>query len=455
MKRTFTHLLPSTEEQRAEMLKAIGVKDFVELLAPIPEHLRLKGPLSLPEPLSEYEVTRLLRDLAEQNTTTGQATCFLGGGAYDHFVPAAVGHITSRPEFYTAYTPYQPEVSQGTLQAIYEYQSMVCMLTGMDASNASMYDGASALAEAALLAFNHTQRREILVSRAVNPFYIEAIRTYCHGQGIEVHFVDLEDGATEVDNLRGLISEKTAGVIVQHPNFYGCLEDVAELATVTHQAGALFITSNDPISLGLLQPPGAYGADIATGEGQPLGVPLSYGGPYLGIFAARQELVRRMPGRIAGQTVDTEGRTGYVLTYQTREQHIRREKATSNICTNQALVALAATVYLALMGKHGLRAVANLCVQKSHYLAAEIAKVPGFRLKFGRPFFKEFVVETPVPADEIVETLSKKGILAGLALGRYEAALSNCLLIAVTEKRTKKEMDGLVAALRECTRAKA
>ncbi len=444
--------LPSTEEERAQMLKAIGVKEFAELLTPIPEGLRLKGPLSLPEPLSEYEVTRLLAELARQNTTTGQAVCFLGGGAYDHFVPAAVGHITARPEFYTAYTPYQPEVSQGTLQAIYEYQSMVCMLTGMEASNASMYDGASALAEAALVAFHHTQRREILVSRAVNPFYLETVRTYCHGQGIEVHLVDLEDGATEVENLKGLISDQTAGVIVQHPNFYGCLEDVAQLAAIAHEAGALFITSNDPISLGLLQPPGSYGADIATGEGQPLGVPLSYGGPYLGIFATRQELVRRMPGRIAGQTVDAEGRTGYVLTYQTREQHIRREKATSNICTNQALVALAATVYLALMGKHGLRAVANLCLQKSHYLADEICQVPGFRLKFGRPFFKEFVVETPMPAEKIVEALSEKGIMAGLALGRFEAGMGNCLLVAVTEKRTKAEMDRFVAALRTCTR---
>jgi len=444
--------LPSTDEERAQMLKAIGVKSFEELLAPIPEKLRLKEALALPEPISEYEATRLLAELAEANTTVNEALCFLGGGAYDHYVPAAVSHITSRPEFYTAYTPYQAEVSQGTLQATYEYQSMICMLTGMEASNASMYDGASALAEAALLAFNHTQRREILVSRAVNPFYLETVRTYCHGQGIEVHLVDVDDGATEVDNLRGLISDRTAAVIVQHPNFYGCLEEVSELAAVTHQAGALFITSNDPISLGLLQPPGSYGADIATGEGQCLGTPLSFGGPYLGIFATKQELIRRMPGRIVGQTVDTEGRVGYVLTYQTREQHIRREKATSNICTNQALVALAATVYLALMGKQGLRAVANLCLQKSHYLAEEIGKLPGFRLKFGRPFFKEFVIETPVPAEKIVERLIAKGILAGLPLGRFEEGMANCLLIAVTEKRSKAEMDSLVGALREAAR---
>ncbi|MBC7186028.1 MAG: aminomethyl-transferring glycine dehydrogenase subunit GcvPA [Calditrichaeota bacterium] len=441
--------LPCTDDERNEMLKAIGVNKFEELLAPIPEELRLKKPLNLPAPLSEYEVTRLLAEMAQQNTTVNEAICFLGGGAYDHFVPAAVGHITSRPEFYTAYTPYQPEVSQGTLQAIYEYQSMICALTGMDASNASMYDGASALAEAALLAFSHTQRREILVSRAVNPFYLETIRTYCHGQGIEVHLVDLDDGATEVDNLKGLISEKTAAVVVQHPNFYGCLEEVEELAAVTHQAGALFITSNDPISLGLLQPPGSYGADIATGEGQALGTPLSFGGPYLGIFATKQELVRRMPGRIAGQTVDSEGRIGYVLTYQTREQHIRREKATSNICTNQALVALAATVYLALMGKHGLGTVANLCLQKSHYLAEEIAKIPGFRLRFGRPFFKEFVVEAPFPAEQIVDKLVAQGILAGVPLGRFERSMANCLLIAVTEKRTRAEMDRLLSALRQ------
>ncbi|MGQ9559306.1 MAG: aminomethyl-transferring glycine dehydrogenase subunit GcvPA [Candidatus Oleimicrobiaceae bacterium] len=441
--------LPSTDAERDQMLKAIGVKSFEELLTPVPENLRLKEALALPEALSEYEVTRLLAELAEANTTVNQAVCFLGGGAYDHFVPAAVAHITSRPEFYTAYTPYQPEVSQGTLQATYEYQSMICMLTGMEASNASMYDGASALAEAALLAFNHTQRREVLVSRAVNPFYLQTIRTYCHGQGIEVHLVDAEDGATEVDSLKALISDRTAAVIVQHPNFYGCLEEVADLAAIAHQAGALFVTSNDPISLGLLQPPGQYGADIATGEGQALGTPLSFGGPYLGIFATKQELIRRMPGRIVGQTVDAEGRVGYVLTYQTREQHIRREKATSNICTNQALVALAATVYLALVGKQGLRAVANLCAQKSHYLAGEIAKVPGFRLKFDRPFFKEFVVETPVQAEKIVEMLTPRGILPGLPLGRFAEGMANCLLIAVTEKRTKAEMDNFVGALRE------
>ncbi len=439
--------VPSTDAERAQMLKTIGVKSFEELLTPIPENLRLKEPFALPEPLSEYEVTRLLAELAEANTTVNQAVCFLGGGAYDHFVPAAVGHITSRPEFYTAYTPYQPEVSQGTLQATYEYQSMICMLTGMEASNASMYDGASALAEAALLAFNHTQRREVLVSRAVNPFYLETIRTYCHGQGIEVHLVEAEDGTTEVESLKALVSDRTAAVIVQHPNFYGCLEEVAELAAIAHQAGALFVTSNDPISLGLLQPPGQYGADIATGEGQALGTPLSFGGPYLGIFATTKELVRRMPGRIVGQTMDAEGRVGYVLTYQTREQHIRREKATSNICTNQALVALAATVYLALLGKQGLRTVANLCVQKSHYLASEIAKLPGFRLKFDRPFFKEFVVETPVRAEKIVEMLTPRGILPGVPLGRFSEGMANCLLIAVTEKRTKAEMDNFVSAL--------
>ena len=441
--------IPNTEPEKRKMLTDIGVDKFEDLLVNVPENLRLKRPLQLPEPLSEFEVTQLLAAVAEKNKNIQDAICFLGGGAYDHYIPAAVGHITSRSEFYTAYTPYQPEVSQGTLQVIYEYQSMICALTGMDASNASMYDGASALAEAALLAYNHTGRNEIIVSKTVNPLYIEVLKTYCHGQSIKVQVVDYEDGVTKLSALKEKISNTTAAVVIQHPNFFGCLEDVSDISALTHEAGVLLISSVDPISLGILQPPSTYNADIATGEGQALGNSVSFGGPYLGIFAAKAELIRKMPGRIAGQTEDTQGRRGFVLTYQTREQHIRREKATSNICTNQALNALAATVYMSLMGKHGIKSVAKLCLQKSHYLAEQISKLPGFELTFSKPFFKEFTVTTPVPPVNILKQLIKKGIFAGVALKQYNLGLDNSLLIAVTEKRTKEEMDTFIANLKE------
>ncbi len=441
--------IPNTEEEKRSMLKDIGVDKFEELLVNIPENVRLKGSLKLPEPLSEFEVTKALAALADKNRNLIDTISFLGGGAYDHYIPAAIGHITSRSEFYTAYTPYQPEVSQGTLQVIYEYQSLICRLFGMDASNASMYDGASALAEAALLAYNHTGRKKIVVSASVHPYYLDVLRTYCHGQSISVKVVGTENGCTDVSKLRELVGETTAAVIVQHPNFFGNLEQVTEISALAHEAGALLIASVDPISLGILQPPSTYDADIATGEGQALGNSISFGGPYLGIFTAKKELVRKMPGRIAGLTEDTQGRRGFVLTYQTREQHIRREKATSNICTNQALNALAATVYLSLMGKFGIKRVANLCLQKSHYLAERIAQLPGFELTFSKPFFKEFVVSTPLPAEDILRTLLDKKIFGGIALARFFPELKNRLLISVTEKRTKEEMDIFLSCLSE------
>lgn len=438
--------IPNTDRERQEMLKVIGVSSFEDLIKSIPESIRFHGKLNLPAPLSEQRIYELLREIAHKNKPISEYLCFLGGGAYDHFIPAAVEHIISRPEFYTAYTPYQPEVSQGTLQTIYEYQTMICNLTGMEVANASLYDGGSALAEAALMACSHTNRKQLVLSRGINPHYLEVIKTYCQGQNIIIKEADIEEGVTDVGRLKSIVDEKTAGVIVQHPNFFGCLEEVEEIGELAHQKGALFITSNDPISLGILKPPGEYGADIATGEGQPLGNPLSFGGPYLGIFAARKGLVRKMPGRIVGATLDTQGRRGFVLTLQTREQHIRRERATSNICTNQALNALAATVYLALMGKQGIREVADLCLQKSHYLAREIEKIDGFGLKFKRPFFKEFVLHTPISPGEIIRKLKEEKILAGVDLGRY--GWRNCLLVAVTEKRTKQDMDRYLEALR-------
>lgn len=430
------------------MLKQIGARDFDDLLTNIPASIKLRDGLALPKALSEMEVLKELQGLASQNKGTEAFVSFLGGGAYDHFIPAAVSAILSRPEFYTAYTPYQAEVSQGTLQAIYEYQSMICSLTGMDAANASMYDCGSAVAEAALLAVRHTDRRELVIAGKVHPRHLEIVRTYTQGWEVSLRQVPLREGRTDLAALKKIVMDKTAAVLVQQPNFYGYLEEVEEIGKLAHEAGSLFIVSVDPISLGLLAPPGSYGADVVVGEGQSLGIPLSFGGPYLGIFALKDFLIRKMPGRLSGVTVDSDGKRGFTLTLQTREQHIRREKATSNICTNQGLMMLAACVYLSLMGKEGIPEVAGLCLQKSHYLAREIVKIPGFKLKWDQPFFKEFVIETPKASSTVLERLSKKGILGGLDISQYDKGVEG-LLMAVTEMRTKEEIDGLVMELKE------
>ena len=441
--------IPTTEKNRKEMLKTIGVSDFEELLEAIPEEARIKGDLGLPEPLSEYEVTKLLQEIANKNEHADTHTCFLGGGAYDHFIPAAVGHITSRSEFYTAYTPYQPEVSQGNLQAIYEYQTMIANLTGMDVANASMYDGASALAEASLLAQAQLRREKILVSNTVHPFYRKVVGSYCRRSGVCQEEVGMEGGMTDLNELKTKINDQTAGVLIQHPNFFGNLEDVEEIEKIIHGAGGLFIVSVDPISLGVLQPPGEYGADVVTGEGQAMGNPLNFGGPYVGIFAVTQQLIRRLPGRLVGVTQDTQGRRGFVLTLQTREQHIRREKATSAICTNEQLCALASTVYMALMGKQGLPTVANLCLQKAHYLAKRLEEINGIDLLFSRPFFKEFAIKCSVPPAQIIARMRKEKIFAGIDLGRFDYGIDDGLLVAVTEKRTKDEMDHYVEVMKK------
>lgn len=441
--------IPSTEENRKQMLDAIGVSDFEELLKDIPENLRFKGDLDLPRPLSEIEVTKVLQELAAKNKNTSTNACFLGGGAYDHFIPAAVGHVISRPEFYTAYTPYQPEVSQGNLQAIYEYQTMIANLTDMDVANASLYDGASALAEAALLSANYTRKTDILISKSVHPFYREVVETYCNRSSVNLKEIELDRYLTDLDQLKNLVSENTAGLLVQNPNFFGFLENLEEMEKIIHEVKGLFTISVDPISLGILKPPGQYNADIVTGEGQALGNHLSLGGPYLGIFAAKKSLIRKMPGRIAAVTEDKDGRRGFVLTLQTREQHIRRDRATSSICTNQQLCALAATVYMALMGKKGIPAVANLCVQKAHYLAEKLADIKGVELIADHPFFKEFAIKTPAKADTVIDKMRNKNIFAGIDLSRFDYDLDNALLIAVTEKRTKEEMDRYVEAMKE------
>ena len=436
--------IPNTDKNREEMLRKIGVKEFAQLVAPIPQSILLRDELKLPPPLSELELTHLLKEMSHLNRSTEDMISFLGGGAYDHFIPSAVGHILQRSEFYTAYTPYQAEVSQGTLQSIYEFQSLICELTGMDVSNASMYDGASAAAEAALMSHSHNGKKEIVILDSLHPAYKRVLETYCFGLGLKIITAPAEKGRAELTHLKDIISSDTSCVMIQNPNFFGLIEDIEKIEPLVHSTGALLVMICDPISLGILKSPGELGADIAVGEGQGTGNQLNFGGPFLGFFTARKEMIRRMPGRIIAATKDRTGKRGFVMTLQTREQHIRRERATSNICTNEALCALAAAVYLSLMGKDGIKEVGRLCVQKSHYAMEQITKIKGFRLKFQAPFFKEFIVETPISAQDIINRLLPKSILAGLDLSQFHPDLKNCLLICVTEKRTKKEIDHLV-----------
>jgi len=442
--------VPHSEADRREMLAVIGVRSVAELFEQVPPEYRLDRPLDLPPALSEWEAARLLAGYAAANEPL---VCFAGAGIYDHYVPAAVDQILRRSEFYTAYTPYQPEVSQGTLQAIYEFQTMVCELAGMDVANASMYDGATATAEAMLMAHAVAggRRRAVVVAGTLHPHYRKVLETYNAGVRLELRVAPVgADGRVDGDALRAAAREDVAAVIVQSPNFFGIVEDWAAAAEAAHAVGALLVAVFDPVSLALLRSPGECGADIAVGEGQGLGNAMSFGGPALGLFACRQQFVRYMPGRIAGATVDREGRRGFVLTLQTREQHIRREKATSNICTNHALNALAATVHLAAIGKEGLRRVAEACLRGAHYAYERITALDGFRPLFpGAPFFKEFAVRTPRPARELIAEARRHGILAGVALDRFRDRLDvpDGLLIAVTEKRSRAEIDRLVEVL--------
>lgn len=436
--------ISNTEEQRNEMLAQIGVKSMEDLFADIPEEVRLKRELELPGALSELEVMDHMQQLAAKNRNLDVYTCFLGAGAYDHYIPSVVGHLTSRSEFYTAYTPYQPEISQGTLQAIFEYQTMICHLTGMEVANASMYDGATALAEAASMACQAVRRKEVLVARTVHPESREVLNTYARFNGSQVVEYGYSDGKLDFADLEGKISANTAAVILQTPNFFGVIENVKGAAELAHKNKALLIVSCDPISLALLKSPGELGADIVVGEGQSLGNSLSFGGPYLGFFAATKELMRRMPGRIVGETVDKNGKRGFVLTIQTREQHIRREKATSNICSNQALNALTATIYLSTLGKQGMKQVASLCTQKAHYAYEQLVGTGVFAPVFSAPFFKEFAVKYNGDITELNKKLLEHKIIGGYDLGRDYPELSNHWLVAVTEKRTKEQIDTLV-----------
>ncbi|MFH2055495.1 MAG: aminomethyl-transferring glycine dehydrogenase subunit GcvPA [bacterium] len=439
--------IPQSDQERQQLLQVIGVDKFTDLLEGIPESLRLTGLLDLPEALSELETVRYLDELAAQNQVGNGYANFMGAGAYDHFIPAIVPFLAGRPEFQTAYTPYQAEVSQGTLQVIYEFQSLICRLTGMDVANASMYDGASATAEAVSLAMSATGRNRILYSRLLHPHYRDVIEAYVGGRGVELIPVADDNGVLAIADLK----EKLAGaacLVMQNPNFYGIIEPTANLAELVHEAGALLIAVVNPISLGLLTPPGEYDADICVGEGQPLGNPLNFGGPYFGFFATKKALVRRLPGRLAAMSKDTSDRRGFCLTLQTREQHIRRDKATSNICTNQALCALMGTIYMATLGRQGIKEVALLCAQKAHFLQEQLCRVTGVTLAFKRPFFHEFTLDLARPARPVVDRLLGKKIYAGVPTSRFLWE-EDYLIVCATEKRTRAEIDRYYEALSE------
>ena len=443
--------IPHTESEREEMLRSIGVEKIEDLFAAIPEQHRFPK-LGMLHGMTEMEASAQLKEMAEANLSLSNAVSFLGAGAYYHYIPAAIDNLISRGEFYTAYTPYQPEISQGTLQGIFEYQSLIARLTGMDCANASHYDGATACAEAGILAYHQFRgkRKEILVSPGLHPHYQSVMRTYLSDFDgmymISPTFSSLKD--VNPQKLIDAVDENTAMVMVQYPDFFGQVFDFTELAEACHAKGALLCVCVNPIALGLLKTPGEMGADVVVGEGQPLGIPLSYGGPYLGIFAVRKELIRKVSGRIVGQTVDNRGQKSYVLTLTAREQHIRREKATSNICSNQGLNALTAAIYLSLLGKEGLKEVASLCDNKAHYAAQKISELKGFEILNPGPFFHEFVVKCPKPVADLQEHLLDHNILGGYDLSGSYPVFENCLLIAVTEMNSKQDIDDLCLVLK-------
>lgn len=438
--------LPDTEQDVKEMLDFLGISSVDELFEDIPEELRLQGELDIPaadpEPLLRKKLTRL----AAKNVDADQYPIFLGAGIYDHYIPSHVKHIVSRQEFYTAYTPYQPEISQGELQAIFEFQTMVAELTGMEVANSSMYDGQTSLAEAASLAVGQKKRKKVLVSQGVHPESRQVLNVVAKGQNYAVEEVALANDVTDLDALKGQISKEVAAVIVQYPNFLGSIEDLAEIKAIAEENGALFIVSANPLALALLQAPGKFGADIVVGDMQPLGIPMNFGGPACGYFAATKKLIRKLPGRIVGQSTDDNGNRGFVLTLQAREQHIRREKATSNICSNQALNALTSAITMASLGKHGIREMAQLNIEKADY-AARALQQKGFNVINKAPFFNEFVVELSKPVKEVNEKLLEQGIIGGYDLGKDYEGLENHMLVAVTDQRTKEEIDQFINAL--------
>ncbi len=441
-KRGFT-CIPHTDEEIARMCGVVGIASVDELLNVLPGELRLTRPLRLPEALSEQEVGSLLRDMSRRNTSTDDCSCFLGAGAYNHYIPSAVDHIISRSEFYTAYTPYQPEISQGTLQSIFEYQTFICQLTGMEVSNASLYDGASAVAEAVLMAGRITGKNHVLLSSTLHPEYRETALTYLEGGGVSSRVLPYcpEKGTTMIQAVEEC-KDDIACLVVQHPNFFGSLEEIEALSRAVHDKGGLLVVAvAEPLSLGILKPPGELGCDIVVGEGQSFGSPLSFGGPYLGFMATRERYLRQMPGRIVGQTVDRNGKRAFCLTLATREQHIRRARATSNICTNQGLSALACTVYLVLLGRKGLMELSRLNIAKAAYLRKRLLDVKEISAAFTSPCFNEFVIEVDGDPEGFLEELLEHGIVGGLSLGRFYPELDRHILVTATEMNTKEEID--------------
>jgi glycine dehydrogenase subunit 1 len=441
--------IPHTPGDVAQMLERIGATSLTELFAEVPPAVRLQRPLALPPPLAESELLRELKTLAARNATPASHVSFLGGGAYQHFIPAAVDLLISRSEFYTAYTPYQPEISQGTLQAIFEFQTLICQLTGMEVANASMYDGASACAEGVLMAVRLTRRRRVLVARSLNPRWRAVIASYCRYLELDlVEFGYRADGCADLDEVAARLDGETAAVVAGYPNYFGVVEDLAALAGLAKGAGAKLVAGvSEGVALGLLRSPGELGADIVAGEGQSFGIPVSFGGPYVGFFAARMRDVRAMPGRLVGETVDRDGQRGFVLTLSTREQHIRREKATSNICSNQGLCALTATVFLSLLGKEGLRELAEQNLAKAAYACTQLAAIDGLSLPFSAPAFNEFVVRSRRPVRELLAALEAQGILGGIPLGGDYPELADAILVCVTEQHRRVDIDALAQGL--------
>lgn len=444
--------IPNTRDDQRAMLDTLALSDLEALLEPVPANVRLQRPLDLPPALPEPDLKRLLGKMAARNQNLDDTIAFLGAGSYDHALPSVVPHLQRRSEFVTSYTPYQPEVSQGMLQAIYEFQTMVCQITGLDIANASLYDGATAMIEAVLLALGPGGRGEVVISRTVDPQYRRVLHTYAHARGFTVSEVPMVNGLTDLEALNEAVKSTTAAVVIQQPNFFGGIEDMRAIEPIAHKGRAVFIaTVTEPASLGLLASPGEYGADLAVGELMSFGNTMSYGGPALGFMACRHKYMRLLPGRLVGQTIEEGGekRTGYVLTLQTREQHIRRERATSNICTNQSLLAVGATIYLAALGKQGFRELGELCLQKAHYAARQITAVPGFQAAFSSPFFDEFVIESPVRMGQLQRRLEQAGIIGGYPLAQDYPELANMMLFCVTETRTRADIDLLVDVLKE------
>jgi len=439
--------IANNKEDENLMLKAIGLNNTSELFNNIPKAIKLNRGLNLESSKSELEVSKQINNLAKKNKDVNDLVCFLGAGAYDHYIPSIIKHITSRSEFYTSYTPYQPEISQGTLQALFEYQTMICNLTGLQVSNASMYDGATACAEAAMMATSSTKRKSIVVSKTVHPEIRKILKTYLKYHEAELIEVEMLDGVTDIEKLRSVVNNNTAGVIIQNPNFFGIIEDLSQVEKITHENKALLIMDVNPISLAILKTPGEIGADIVIGEGQSLGSPLNYGGPCLGFMATTTKLMRKMPGRIVGETVDVDGKRAYVLTLQAREQHIRRAKANSNICSNQSLNAITAAIYFTTLGKEGLKEVALQCFRKSHYAFKELTKSGKYTPAFNKPFFMEFVLESDIKISKVNEELLKENILGGFNLDVFNEGNKNQVLICVTEKRSKEEIDALTMVM--------